>query len=180
MKCPPDILETTYHDKLRLVFLREWARVVLGEAALLEFDDSLRAGAVPKVDPAVDADIEAVITAMATGKVIPGLWYSSDGKCFQDWTVTACFARHYMQQMLGKAKIQQALASGDTTVLEDKAMSPCQVGPMTANCCPTSVWADPAYLNMDREVSKPSTSWWKLGAIALGLGLTAAWIKAKL
>lgn len=179
-----DLGDPEYAEKVHLVFVREWVRFYVDNEAVADVDDAIRNGDTLNIPDSVLVDIQDVMVAMIEGgDIIPGVW-RQDGQCYQDWTRTACFARWYMMQIPErKTEIRAKLSSQDARPWESyehgaTSISPCTPGKLAAlDCCPSTVWADPAYLNI--EPAEKEFPWWKLGLTAVGLGLAAAWVKAK-
>ena len=189
MESHPIVLESGYYDKLWLTFVREWTRATTNQSVLDELDDRLRKGEKINVPDQTSKEIEDCLLAMSDGgNVVPGIWQDSDQKCYQDWTETACFARWYMQSNAEKkAKIVELLKSGNASPWDSvengvSAISQCPPGKQAVpECCPSSVRADPAYINMDQvPEQKSGWSWWTLGIAAVGLGIGAAWLRKRI
>lgn len=186
MTCKPDLYDLAYYEKLWLTCVREWTRLNSGEVAVQDLDEHIRKGGTIDVPDGVDAAIQDLHQAMDEGGVVPGVWEDVDGKCYQDWTRTACFARFYMGRPTDeKRKILDELKTQNARPWEafeggGNLVAPCPAGkPAERNCCPSSVWADPAYLDLEEPAEKSGWPWWQLGLAAVGIGLTAAYIKAK-
>lgn len=186
MTCVPEVLQDPYYERLRIIFLREWVRATLPGQSVADFDAKVREGAKVDVPSEVDKAINEIIEAMSNGSVVPGIWQDTDGKCYHDWTVTACFARWYMLQTPAvKGEIVTLVSEGNSKPwlqydAGQKIIAPCPEGKLSSlDCCPSSVWADPAYINLNKSDEEQGWPWWTLGLAAVGLGLTAAFVKAK-
>jgi hypothetical protein len=192
MTCSIDVLEPSYQETLWLTFVREWVRASTGQSALDDLDERLKNGETISVPPEVEQPIQDVIDAMywgsqiSGGQVVPGVW-EQGGKCFQDWTKTACFARYFMLQVPEKrTQLIQLIKEGNIDVWrnwpdDEPKLSPCTSGQSDdQSCCPSSVWADTAYLDLGREPEKITTDGWStlsLIAAGVGVGLAAVLIK---
>jgi len=186
MDCQQNVLDSEYFQKMWLTFVREWVRATIGPDALQDLDTRLKSGEQVSVPRDTDMEIQNVIIAMSEKNAIPGVWTDQDGKCYQDWTQTACFARWYMLLVPeSKTKVQDMIKSGNASPWTEfhgasGTVAPCPAGKLAdASCCPSSVWADPAYLTMDEQ--QPSGwKWWQIAIGAVGLGLTAAFVRSKI
>ena len=181
-----DLGNPEYAEKIHLVFVREWVRANVGNEAVQDVDEAIRSGEPLNIPDSVLEDIQNVMVAMIEGgDAVPGVWQQDDDTCYQDWTRTACFARWYVMQVPERKTEIRTMLSGQNTKPwlsyenGEASVAPCAPGKLgTVDCCPSTVWADPAYLNIDPPQDE-GWPWWTLGLAAVGLGVTAAWVKAK-
>lgn len=170
-------------DRVRGVIRAEWVRV---------------RGGVP-----IDQNLEMrllneLMTAFATGKVIPGYRKDASGQCQMNWAELACFGRWYA--ILNDDQRAWTLDSFSDGFREPWAQpgeypwppapSPCTQASAEAEaewcsqyadggkctqswCCPDSVYGDPAYVQGGSS-SASNTKWLAMGIGGLALaGLLA-------
>jgi hypothetical protein len=130
--------------EVRNVIAYEWSRSAAGSP-------------VPPFSPEQQEQfLDELLTAMATGHVIPGFYLTEEG-CVMEWGDLACFGRWYGQLTgQGRAVALTELASGNpfpwirTGGQPSPAPAPshCVDGMSEqehAYCCPSDVWGDPRY-----------------------------------
>lgn len=161
---------------MKVVYLREVARLAMGDAGIKQFDQLIADGEIdnPALKPSMDS-ANAIVGPALQGGQFPG-WNASTGTV--DWEKWACFCNYYVQRTaeeqqvilsnLGKGKADP-WNSGDVELTSP--LEPCPGGlSATLNCCSNEVLGDPFYAG-DRPGG--SSKWGAARWLLLGAGAVA-------
>lgn len=159
---------------MKVVYLREVARVVMGEAGVKQFDQLIADGGIdnPALKPSMES-ANTIVGAALQGGQFPG-WNASTGTVA--WEKWACFSNYFTQRNaeeqqvilgnLGKGKVDP-WNSGDVEMTSP--LEPCPDSSFL-NCCSNEVLGDSFYAG-DRPGG--SSKWGAASWLLMGAGAVA-------